>query len=539
MHSRRGGRVSPINEAVLYPAKGLLLEAEMRQCVVVAAEQPKWAWNPYSSGLAGCTSASECAANLRGGFPDDTQKLREAYRRELESLTNEHELLLLDFRELEERIHSAEGNPSSAPLQPPSEEVLFLKQGFDLRVQQFKEDCDRVERLRLKLQRSLERDQRANEEGGDSAGGKGLMSREAVAVNCTLLKRVKDQDRLIGILQRELEELQYEQALVENHLKKLRRAADHLPLAEQLEPRGSQPPPSLHSQGKGPPEFKSEWLKEIRFPRVKIPRLPTTKPPIPSAAVEFVKIPRAGSEVSVGRTSSPPARADRRTREGDEAKKKLKDSEGAEEGILPRAFKSLLSFAGIEEKREPERRRRDSEISLRVTAAREEEKPRGGREAEREVRAERRLSLARSFSALSVEGAAQHPYLRRASRTLPSPRERGISRLDSAGSVKSDSREEPGVYLAKRLASRTLQSPRERVRDSAEPPETLSRRASSVSLDPQDPKAFRRGSRTLLSPREAAREREAALERGASISAHRLSSGKSLTRAESAAFLSC
>ena len=526
----------------------------------------QWAWNPYVGGL-GCSSMLGAPPPTEA--PKDIEGLREMYRNEVSALTMEHELLLFDLERFQDMSALYRDSEGGFLLSPPPD-LLEIKKGLDLRIEQFKDDCGRSERLQRRLQRQIDKGPPL---GGGPLGGPTAMSPEAVAANCLLIKRVRDQKRLISMLQRDLEERLYEQSLMETHLKKLRRAADHLSIS--VPPRGPlrgppEPPPTLHQREKKVPEFKADWLQQIRFPLQPIPRAPTRQPPIPAATVRESKKAAAAAAAAKGDMGRRISKKERKPSAADAAAALGSPAEAAEEeGLLPRMLRSF--WGGREETPaaaaaaapSPSRsaslqRFLSGGMNLVVTGTPGmTEKETGRDRAEKGPRSPRSplpgrpqappLTRGDSRASSLVRGASrtlmsprsprgEGPLIRQGSRTLASPRgppEETEEREDAASVSRSPSRQ----------PSRTLMSPRgvaaAAVDTWAAAPSSkaaaagIARKESRTLMSPRGSTSLeRKGSRTLLSPRVSEGALGGPLQRGASVA------GSILSRKESAAFLS-
>ncbi|XP_026194467.1 uncharacterized protein LOC34618305 [Cyclospora cayetanensis] len=271
-----------------------------RQVVRLCDSSQRWIWNPYAGGL-GCSSmlGTEPCEKLSPSAPvgsslQEVEKLREMYKDEVSMLTLEHELLLYDLKRFHDMTALYRDAESGSFLLTPPEAILEAKKGIDLRIEHFKDECGRCERLQRRMQRQMDKGPPvAAKEGSSGPPPPSSNSPEAVAANCILLKRVRDQRRLIALLQRDLEERLYEQSLMEVHLKKLRQAAEHLDVSLPADAAGKGSresrrlpgeAPSLHQREKQIPEFKTAWLHRIRFATAPLPRVPSRQPPVPPAS---------------------------------------------------------------------------------------------------------------------------------------------------------------------------------------------------------------------------------------------------------------
>ncbi|KAL8272200.1 hypothetical protein Esti_003865 [Eimeria stiedai] len=527
------GPRAPFVGAPLGPPPHRTVGGAPRQLVRLYERSQKWDWNPYAGGL-GCSTmlgappaAGELEASRGAPPPNDIEGLRALCRNEVAALSTEHELLLFDLQRLNELTQIYRDKEGRFLLSPPPE-ILEAKKGVDLRLEQFKDDCGRCERLQRRLQRLLDR----GREAGGSAGF--VSSPEAIEANCRLLKKVQDQRRLISMLQRDLDERLYEQSLMEEHLKRLTRAADHLPWGSPGRgpprggPREGPLPPTLHQRQKEVPNFQTDWLRQIRFAAAPLPRVPTKQPPIPAATVKSTRrlssaaAAAAAADKGLARRLS---RKDKRPSEAGSLKAASAAADAAEEeGLLPRVLKSFWrggetagdtaapeTAAAADTGGAAAAARRSSSsalqrllsggLSLVVTGAQGDSpgsaRKRGGPAGDdgsprspREGRRPHREPLARGDSKASL--------VRGASRTLASPRE-------AAGR---------GAAPPLRQGSRTLPSPRGPLLDAEGPLEEGG--PPSPPLSPRGDargagdtasitrSLSRQGSRTLTSPRGAA-----------------------------------
>ena len=143
-------------------------------------------------------------------------QLTELYQGQLAELNACHSLLLADQERLAAMLAphmtpSGQIDPSAVAALDPR--VLLFKEGLDLRLAEFQEDCKRIQATEKRLQRRIElaaADYEAN-----------FLATSGLA-DARILKRLKEQQRLIQIQQAELDQVRFEKELLEGENNRLK-----------------------------------------------------------------------------------------------------------------------------------------------------------------------------------------------------------------------------------------------------------------------------------------------------------------------------
>ncbi|KFG62873.1 hypothetical protein TGRUB_291650 [Toxoplasma gondii RUB] len=418
---------------------------------------PQWKWNAYAEAPPAPLLASGVVADEDMSVP----ALVRTYQAQITALTHAHEEIMRDKVRLERLMEPYVCPKTRELVAEPSEDILLLKKGFDIRLQQFNEDCRKASKLEWIIQRKLVH----IEEKEDKWVATHPCQVEAT---CRALKKVKDQGRLIKILQHELDECLYFNDLYAEQLRKMRNGCSAGVHAGRPQPT-FYTVRTLHQDFETSFKHASDWVKAIRVNPLNnvIPRL--REPPPPEGPFE------PGFEPPRDAPLQKPV--EQHVHGAQAAKPGIADGEGT---MLSQLFKALggITEAAADIKKTvademgKDRTRRRSREPSREPAAdlleqvldrhgtRDVEResmtsPRGARRSPRpgtvSPRHEMRPTLARDATIRSMDDVLRKPQ-----RTISSPR------------------------LGLRLGTRTLRSPRSIVDE--QPAPSLSRAMSSAFL---------------------------------------------------------
>eukprot|EP00916_Digyalum_oweni_P020806 GHVL01034667.1.p1 GENE.GHVL01034667.1~~GHVL01034667.1.p1 ORF type:complete len:260 (-),score=53.39 GHVL01034667.1:89-868(-) len=140
-------------------------------------------------------------------------QLTDLYQQQLAELHAEHSLLLND----QERLAGALAPfimPNGQIVAPLDSDLILFKQGLDLRLTEFEEDCGRIQQTERRLQRKIE-ECTINYESQ-------LMEAQGFAES-RLLATIKDQQKIIELLTREVDEMRSQRDLYCSETKRLRK----------------------------------------------------------------------------------------------------------------------------------------------------------------------------------------------------------------------------------------------------------------------------------------------------------------------------
>ena len=142
--------------------------------------------------------------------------LTSLYQQQLAELSACHSLLLADQERLAAMLAphlSPQGSidPSTLPTLDPR--ILLFKDGLDLRMQEFQEDCKRLQTTEKRLQRKIEQ---------AAADYEGAFLASAGLADARVLKRLKEQQRVIAVQQAELDQVRFEKEVLEGENNRLK-----------------------------------------------------------------------------------------------------------------------------------------------------------------------------------------------------------------------------------------------------------------------------------------------------------------------------
>ena len=150
-------------------------------------------------------------------------QLTDLYQAQLVELQAAHSLLLADQERLAELL-APHLTPSGAiapdALQQLDPKVLLFKEGLDLRVAEFQEDCKRIQTTERRLQHKIERAAEDYERNFLQSSG---------LVDARVLKRVREQQRVIQVQQGELDQMRFEKEILEAENRRLKELCIHQP----------------------------------------------------------------------------------------------------------------------------------------------------------------------------------------------------------------------------------------------------------------------------------------------------------------------
>ncbi|PFH31980.1 hypothetical protein BESB_019210 [Besnoitia besnoiti] len=418
---------------------------------------PKWRWNPYAEAPPAPMLKSDVVAEEDLSIP----ALVQLYQAEVTALTEAHEEIMRDKRHLEKLLEPYISSRSPEHATEPGEDILLYKEGFDIRLQQFNENCKKASKLEWILQRKLAQVAEKEE--------KSVVAHPCqVQATCRALKKIKDQERLIKLLQRELDECLHYNDLYAEQLRKMRSECSSLPV-------GAKPQPpfysvrTLHQDYDTSSKYSSDWMRLIRvnpsenvLPRLvheaspKGPFRPGYRPPRDTQPRKLVEpppgiLPEAGQRVTEDQSTA--------------TSQLFKALAG-----ITAAANDIRKSAVSEAAREPRRRRSRESSGIPSQAS-----PRDGRQRSRTENLTRREPSPRvsprwppAEAAVSqTEAAEADLFLQR------SIRSEGLLR-------KMTSRTLASPRTAVRMGTRTLRSPSAEV--SERPVISLSRAMSSAFL---------------------------------------------------------
>merc|ERR1719420_2840371 len=174
---------------------------------------------------------------------DEINALCDLYQQLLTELNACHSLLQVDQERLAAMLVPYVNAQNQ--LVEPEPDVLLFKQGLDLRLQEFEEDCQKIQKVERRLQKKI--DEACSEY--DSA-----VHDIAQVADSRILRRLRDNQRKIDVQQQEIDQLRFEKETLDKETRKLQEMAGqgHYtgPIAEPQGGRGyhdDAPMPRLHN----------------------------------------------------------------------------------------------------------------------------------------------------------------------------------------------------------------------------------------------------------------------------------------------------
>lgn len=194
---------------------------------------------------------------------EEINQLCDLYQQLLTELNACHSLLQVDQERLAAMLVPYVNAQNQ--LVEPEPDVLLFKQGLDLRLQEFEEDCQKIQKVERRLQKKI--DEACSEY--DAA-----VHDIAQVADSRILRRLRDNQRKIDLQQQEIDQLRFEKDILEKETRKLREMAGqgHYtgPISEPYGGRGhDQPPmPRLHNvmegHSKAPPIVGDQRVRHGR-----------------------------------------------------------------------------------------------------------------------------------------------------------------------------------------------------------------------------------------------------------------------------------
>jgi len=87
----------------------------------------------------------------------EIQQLCDLYQQQLAELNACHSLLTVDQERLAAMLAPYVNSHGELVMEAPDPDVMLFKDGLDLRLKEFEEDCKRIQATEAKLQRKIER----------------------------------------------------------------------------------------------------------------------------------------------------------------------------------------------------------------------------------------------------------------------------------------------------------------------------------------------------------------------------------------------
>eukprot|EP01054_Gregarina_sp_Poly1_P010267 Gregarina_sp_Poly_1__10266@NODE_719_length_6614_cov_137_436383_g541_i0_p3_GENE_NODE_719_length_6614_cov_137_436383_g541_i0NODE_719_length_6614_cov_137_436383_g541_i0_p3_ORF_typecomplete_len328_score54_79DUF2076/PF09849_9/0_012RuvB_C/PF05491_13/0_07Herpes_US12/PF05363_12/1_4e03Herpes_US12/PF05363_12/0_28_NODE_719_length_6614_cov_137_436383_g541_i050766059 len=141
------------------------------------------------------------------------QNLVHTYQKGLINLNASHNLLSEDYGKFSKLIQPFLSNMGQI-VRPPSEDLLLMKQGLDLRLLEFDADCLRLQKVEAQLQRLLDDTFLQYEQSVTNT--KSFVEEET-------LQKIQEQQRLIHLQFHELDEIRFQRDLYLDEIRRLKK----------------------------------------------------------------------------------------------------------------------------------------------------------------------------------------------------------------------------------------------------------------------------------------------------------------------------
>jgi hypothetical protein len=143
----------------------------------------------------------------------EIQQLCDIYQQQLTELNACHSLLTVDQEKLAQMLAPYVSERGELVLQQPSEDILLFKKGLDLRLKEFEEDCKRIQRTERLLAQKIE---------DATTGYEEAVQGQSASHDSRIFKRLKEQQRLIEIQQKEIDQIRFEKEMLQEETRQLR-----------------------------------------------------------------------------------------------------------------------------------------------------------------------------------------------------------------------------------------------------------------------------------------------------------------------------
>jgi len=210
---------------------------------------------------------------VMGGLPQhvkkDLQIQQECdlYQQQLADLNACHSLLMVDQERLAAMLAPYVDERGNLVMTSLNDDIKLFKEGLDLRLKEFQEDCNRIKDTERRLNNLIE---------GVTQDYQQAIDGMSMSSDSRILKRLKEQQQLIVLQQQEIDQIQYEKQLLEEETKKLR-------LMAQRSGAGLRTPGSSSGFVQAPPSSEYAQLPSYhrdRYARNPAPMMPGTNGPV-------------------------------------------------------------------------------------------------------------------------------------------------------------------------------------------------------------------------------------------------------------------
>jgi len=187
----------------------------------VSSDPPKMSGGiPGESPIPGPPTGNVFMGDVKVGYlpefmKEDVQirELVNLYQQQLVELNACHSLLQADQELLARKLAPYKNEGGQLVVQEPTEDVLLFKQGLELRIAEFKEDCHRIHETEKKLEKLIR---------NATADYERSLNEVSETADSRVLRRLRQQSTLIQVQQNEIDQLRLEKNILEAETRKLR-----------------------------------------------------------------------------------------------------------------------------------------------------------------------------------------------------------------------------------------------------------------------------------------------------------------------------
>jgi hypothetical protein len=152
-------------------------------------------------------------------------QLTDLYQQQLAELSACHSLLQTDQERLAEMLAPYVSSDGRLSMNQPDPKVILFKQGLDLRMKEFEDDCRRIQKTERRLQSKIDE---------ATVGFESQFAEASGLADKRVLKRISEQQRIIEAQQIEMDQLRFERDVLKDETRRLQA------LARQEPPKYSQ-----------------------------------------------------------------------------------------------------------------------------------------------------------------------------------------------------------------------------------------------------------------------------------------------------------
>lgn len=140
----------------------------------------------------------------------DIERLSDEYQKQLAELNAAHSLLTVDQQRLADMLYVDSSGGVTGML---NDDVRLFKEGLDFRLKEFEESCNRIQEIERQLQEKIDEATTDYEQAVHGI---------AMSTDSRIMKRLREQQRLIELQQHEIDQVRFEKVMLEEETKRLR-----------------------------------------------------------------------------------------------------------------------------------------------------------------------------------------------------------------------------------------------------------------------------------------------------------------------------